>query len=193
MAIYLESALIVSYSEKSADFFIEMVKSISCDIVVSVKTCGEARRLLLEKDFDLCIINAPLQDETGENLSKQIATSGICQVILCVKSEYFEEISAIVEEYGVITVSKPLAKQLFWSALKLAKATLGKMKALQDENSKLMKKIEEIRIVDRAKSILMSYYGMSEPEAHKYIEKHAMDTRSTKRTVAEGILKTYEN
>lgn len=193
MAIYLENALIISNLEKSTEFFIDMAKSISCEKIVTVKTCGEARRLLLERDFDLCIINAPLQDESGENLSKHISSNGIGQVILCVKSEYYEEMSAIVEDYGVITISKPINKNLFWSTLKLAKATLNKMKVLQKENDRLTQKIADIRITSRAKVILMSCYNMSEQEAHKYIEKQAMDMRITKRAFAEEILKTYEN
>lgn len=190
---FLESALIVSYSEKSKDFFIDMLKSIFCDKIVTTKTCGEARRLLLERDFDLCIINAPLQDESGENLSRYIATKTISQVILCTNSQHYDEISSVVEDFGIITVAKPINKKLFWNALKITKATLGKTKALQAENSKLTKKIEDIRIVDRAKCILISNLSMSESEAHKYIEKQAMDMRITKRLVAEGILKTYEN
>ena len=64
---------------------------------------------------------------------------------------------------------------------------------MRAENSKLKQKIEDIRIIDRAKCILISYLGMSEQEAHRYIEKKAMDMRITKRAVAEGILKIYEN
>ena len=189
----MESALIVSYSDKSTAFFTDMLKAVSCDKIVAAETCGIARRLLLERDFDLCIINAPLQDESGETLSRHIVSKGISQVILCVPSQHYEEVSSIVENFGIITISKPLNKNLFWSALKLAKASLSKMKSLQFENDKLMQKIEDIRIVDRAKCILISYLNMSEPQAHKYIEKQAMDMRITKRAVAEGILKTYES
>lgn len=189
----MESALIVSYSEKSLTFFTDMLRSVSCDKIVTAATCGEARRLLLERDFDLCIINAPLSDESGESLSRHISSKGVSQVILAVNAGYYEEVSNAVEDYGVITISKPINKNLFWSALKLAKAAQNKLKAMKAENNKLTQKIEDIRIVDRAKCILISYLNMNEPEAHKYIEKQAMDMRITKRAAAEGILKTYES
>ncbi len=189
----MESALIVSYSEKSLVFFTDMLHSISCDKIVTVTTCGEARRMLLEQEFDLCIINAPLSDESGESLARYISSKEIIQIILVVNSEYYEEVSNSTEDYGIITVSKPINKDLFWSALKLAKAAQKKIKIMRVENNKLIQKIEDIRIVDRAKCILISYLSMSEPEAHKYIEKQAMDMRITKRSVAEGILKTYES
>jgi response regulator NasT len=184
----LDNALIVSYSEKSIGFFTEMLNAVSCNLVMSVKTCGEARRLLVERGFDLCIINAPLLDESGEALSKYIASKGNGQVIIVVKNEYYEDISGIVEDYGVITVAKPLNRALFWSALKMAKAAQSRLRMMQDENAKLMKKIEDIRIVDRAKCVLIAGLNMDEEKAHRYLEKQAMDLRLTKREVAERIL-----
>ena len=63
---------------------------------------------------------------------------------------------------------------------------------LRNENFKLQSKIEEIRLVNRAKCVLIQYLKLTEPQAHRYIEKQAMDTRQTKKDVAEKILKTYE-
>ena len=189
----MDSALIVSSSEKGTDFFNDILGSASIGKIVTLKSGGEARRLLMECDFDLVVINAPLYDESGEGLSRHIASKGTSQVILAVKSEFFEEVSAMTEDFGVLTVSKPITRAMFWSALKLAKSASSRLKQIQSENSKLKQKIEDIRIVDRAKCILISYLGLSEQEAHRYIEKQAMDMRTTRRIVAEGILKTYEN
>lgn len=189
----MESAIIVSCSEKGLDFIKEMLLCVSCNTIVSAATCGEARRLLLERDFDVCMINAPLPDESGERLARHVAAKGMGQVILIVSAVYYEEVSGAVEDYGIITLSKPINKSLFWSALKIAKAAQNRLEAMKAENNKLIRKIEDIRVVDRAKCILISYLNMSEPEAHKYIEKQAMDMRVTKKAIAEGILKTYEN
>lgn len=190
---YMDSALIVSSSEKSTAFFSEMLGSASINHIVALGTCGEARRLLVERDFDLVIVNAPLPDETGESFSRHVASKRISQVILVVKSEYFEEVSALTEEYGVLTVSKPINRALFWAAIKFSKSAGSRLKSMHEENNKLKQKIEDIRIIDRAKCILISYLSMNEQEAHRYIEKQAMDMRTTKRAVSEGILKTYEN
>lgn len=188
----MECALIVSQSEKSIAFFTEMLNAALYDQIITVSTCGEARRMLLERDFELVIVNAPLQDESGELLARHIAASGKSQVILVVKSEIYDAVSAVCEADGVLTISKPINRSVFWVTLKLAKASQNRLKKLHDENSKLTQKIEDIRIVDRAKCVLISYMKMSEHEAHRYIEKQAMDMRMTKRAVAEGILKIYE-
>lgn len=189
----MNSALIISSFEKGSDFFNDILASASIGKIVTLRTGGEARRLLMDCDFDLVVINAPLKDESGESLSRHIASKGMSQVILVVKNEFFEEVSALTEDYGVLTVAKPISKALFWSAFKLAKSASSRLKLMQAENMRLKQKIDDIRVVDRAKCILISYLGMVEQEAHRYIEKQAMDMRTTRRAVAEGILKTYEN
>jgi len=189
----MDSALVVSYTEKSIAFFSEILSEASFGQLVALSTCGEARRLLLERDFDLVIINAPLRDESGESLSRHIAARGLSQVILVVANEHYEEISAICENDGVLTISKPINKAVFWSLLKLARAAQNRLMRMHDENAKLKQQIEDIRIIDRAKCILISYLNMNEQEAHRHIEKKAMDLRVSRRIIAEEILETYEN
>jgi response regulator NasT len=170
-----------------------MLTVASINKIIVSQSCSEARRLLLEWDFDLVIINSPLKDETGESFSRHIAGKGVSQVILVVKSEYFDAITTVCERDGILTVSKPMNRAVFWSVLMLAKSAQKKMKQTQAENVQLREKIANIRIIDRAKSILISCMNMNEQEAHRYIEKQAMDKRSTRREIAEGIIKTYEN
>ena len=188
----VECALIVSNNDISTEFFTEMLYSASITQIVASSSCSEARRLLLERYYDMVIINAPLHDESGESLSRDIASKSESQVILVVNNEFFYEASVVCENDGVLTVSKPINKTLFWSALTLAKSAQRKIKRIQTENTELKQKIENIKIVDRAKLILISYMDMDEKEAHRYIEKRAMDLRATKRRIAEGIIKTYE-
>ena len=66
------------------------------------------------------------------------------------------------------------------------------MNGLQKENRKLKNKIEEIRTVDRAKCLLIQFESMTESDAHRYIEKAAMDQRVPRLQVAQEILQQYE-
>ncbi|MEE1492275.1 MAG: ANTAR domain-containing protein, partial [Massilioclostridium sp.] len=111
---------------------------------------------------------------------------------LLVKSELADDISAQVEDFGVLVVSKPLSRQLFYQSIKLVMVTRRRILGLKTENDKLQNKIEEIRLVNRAKCVLIQVLKLTEPQAHRYIEKQAMDLRLTRRAVAENILKTYE-
>lgn len=189
----METALIVSASEKGNEFFIQTLRSISCDVTVTVKTCGEARRTISDRDFDLFIINGPLQDESGEEFAIDMARHGTSQVIFVVKGEHFDAISSVVEDYGVITVPKPINKGIFWTSLKFARAANSRVRKMKVENQKLSQRIEDIKIIDRAKHLLVARLKMSEQQAHKYIEKQAMDMRSSKRAIAETILRTYQS
>lgn len=189
----MDNVLVVSGTEKSAEVILDFLAQNPCKEIITVKNCSEARRMLVERDFQLCIVNAPLTDEFGIQFAACTAMEGICQVIVLVKSEMFDEVAAKVEDYGVLTVAKPMNRQVFKSALKLAGAAFQKTLKLKRENEKLLQKIEDLRLVDRAKCILIHYLKMNEAEAHRYIEKQAMDMRMTKRQVAEGVLKTYES
>ena len=188
----MESALIVSCSEKNIAFFVEILNEASVNEIITLESAGKARRLLLEQDPDLVIVNSP-PDESGEKLSRHIAAKGLSQVMLVVKGERFDTTSAACENDGILTISEPLNKAVVGAALRLAGSAQSRLRRMRDENNRLKQKIEDIRIIDRAKCLLISYLNMSEKEAHRYIEKQAMDIRSTKRAVAERILKTYAN
>ena len=192
-ALYNETVLIVSCTEKSITLFSGILNNASINKITVLASAGEARRILLEKDFDIVIIDAPLPDESGESLARHIAVKGLSQSILAVNSECFDAVSAICHEDGVLTISKPADKDFFWSVLSLARSVSRKLKRARDENIKLKQKIEDIRIIDRAKCLLISYLSLTEQEAHRFVEKQAMDLRSTKRLIAEEILKTYAN
>ena len=146
----------------------------------------------MEYDYDLCIINGPLGGSLGEELAIDIAEKNVCQVILFVKAEYMDEVTEQVEDYGVITVSKPINKQLFWQALKLARVAQRRINMAQKESKKLEKKLKDMKIISRAKLLLIINKGLTEEEAHKFIEKKAMDDRLPKVQVALGIIKEYE-
>lgn len=156
------------------------------------KTAGETRREMLGGHVSLVVINAPLTDENGLALAREIAEGTIAGVLLLVKADVFDMVSVRLEESGVLVVAKPVARQLFDQALRFALSSRNRMAHLQAENERLEKKLAEHQLVNRAKCVLMQYLGMSEEQAHRYIEKQAMDKRQTKASVARTIIVTYE-
>lgn len=189
----MNSVLIVSSSQKGRSFFEELLNLNLYKEMIIASSGSEARRTLIERDYDLCIINTPLCDEFGTDLALNIVNKTMVQAMLIVRSEIADEVSAKVEDSGVYVVSKPINRQIFWNALKLITASNNRMKGLKNENVQLQKKIEDIRFINRAKCVLIEYLKMTETEAHRFIEKQSMDLRITKREVAARILKTYEN
>ena len=76
-----------------------------------------------------------------------------------------------------------------YQAQKVARERMRQMEAKQ---ATVEERIEEIRLVNRAKWLLIECLGMTEPEAHRYIEKQSMDQRISKREVAESVIRTYK-
>ena len=104
------STLIVSSNEK----FNQVLASImppdefSCEVVGNV---GEGRRALLERDYDIVIVNTPLPDEFGVNFAIDTGADTNSGVLLCINADLFEEVTDKCEEYGVLTISKPTSRQ----------------------------------------------------------------------------------
>ncbi|MGN1030861.1 MAG: ANTAR domain-containing response regulator [Butyricicoccaceae bacterium] len=190
----MSHVLIVAATEKSAAMLSDLLCSGGSPrperIVISI-SASEARRRMLESKFDLVIINTPLPDELGHGLALDCAHSSTAGVLLLVKNDLADSVSARVEEAGVFVVPKPLSRPLFYQALRLVNAARMRVFGLQKENKKLQQKIDDIRLIDRAKCVLISTLSMTEPQAHAYIEKQAMNRRVTRREIAESILKTY--
>ncbi|MDR0906457.1 MAG: ANTAR domain-containing protein [Oscillospiraceae bacterium] len=188
----MDSVLIISSAEKSSAQLGEMLVQSSIARVASAKSAGEARRILATSEFDLYIVNAPLADEPADILARDLIERLSGEVMMLVKEEKFLETTDRLSEFGVITVAKPLNRSAFWSAVKMAEASHNRFKMMRRENEKLRQNIEDIKVINRAKLLLVSRLSMSEPEAHKYIEKQAMDQRQTRRAIADNILKTHE-
>lgn len=187
------SILVVSVSDKIFEILTDLLKDRFRSNIHRASSISEAERMTLLQDFDITVINAPLKDESGIDFALNTATSGNAGVLLLINNEYYEQVLDKVMEYGVLTVSKPLSRQALYESLNLLVATKCRINKVEKKNEKLTAKMEEVRIVNRAKWILIENLGLSEEEAHRIIEKQAMDERQSKREVAETIIRTYGN
>lgn len=184
------SVLVVSGTQKGVDFLTEMLNHNVFSPVSVANSGAAARRMMSESEYDIVIVNAPLTDEFGHELATYASGSSTGSVLL-VKNEIFDEVCMRVEDYGVLTVSKPVSKQLFYQSMKLIVAQKGRIGTLERENRTLMTRLQEQMVISRAKCVLIEALKMTEPQAHHYIEKQAMDMRTTKVGAAEDILRTF--
>ena len=181
--------LLVSGSEKANQSLAQFVRSTDrAERILTAQSGGEARRLLLEQEIGILIVNAPLPDEVGHELAIHAVHTTAAGALLLVKEDTAEAAAEKVEPDGVLVLPKPLNRSMLFQSLRLLRAARNRMASLQIENRKLHRKIEEIRTVDRAKCVLIECCGMTEPDAHAYIEKTAMDQRITKLQAANQIL-----
>ena len=147
--------------------------------------------MLIERDVDLVLINTPLPDDFGVQLAVEASEKYNCGVLVFVKAELLEAVEQKVEEYGILTLPRPTSRQIVYQTLHLLAASRRKIRALEEKTSSLQNKMEEIRLVNRAKLLLVECLKMSEAEAHRYIEKTAMDRCVRRREIAENIIRTY--
>lgn len=188
----MERVLIVTATAKSGAQLTQFLRALErADTVDLALSGGAARRMLLEADYDLILVNAPLPDEFGHGLASLAAHETTAGVLLAVRHETADEAAAQVEADGVLVVPKPLVRAQFYQALRLLLAARRRLSGLADENRRLQRKIEEIRLVDRAKCLLIELRGMTEPEAHAYIEREAMNRRCPKPDIAREILQAF--
>lgn len=163
------------------------------DIEVHIEDSGSAaRRYAGQRHVDFCIINAPLPDEFGLDLAIDIIAAGPAQVLLIVPGELAAEYAGKGEAHGVLVIGKPLQPVVLTSALHWMKAGLSRTMHLEKKNREMQQKIESIRLVDRAKCVLIETLRMTEAQAHRHIERKAMDTRTSKAEVARRILQVYD-
>ena len=185
------SILAVSASDKIFDILSDLLKDRFHSDIHRASSINEAERLILLQSYDILIINAPLKDESGIDFAANTAAENSFGVLLLINNDYYEQVLDKVMEYGVLTVSKPLSRQALYEAVNLLVATNYRLKKVAKKNEKLTAKMAELRIVNRAKWILIENLGLSEEEAHRVIEKQAMDERQSKREVSEMIIRTY--
>ena len=123
---------------------------------------ADARRRLLESRYDIIIISAPLRDEFGTDLAQHFAE---------------------------LTLQKPTSPQMMLQCMELLCGTRERLRRMEQKSLSMEDKMAEIRLINRAKWVLIEKQGMSEQDAHRYIEKQAMDRCVPKRVVAEEILR----
>jgi len=190
--VYSERALIISGSDKGLDGVASFLKASGCRTVVTIFSGSEARRTIQYNDYELIIINTPLKDEFGHQLALKLSETTCSGIILICKADMAEEMGNRTIDYGISVISKPLNKNLFLQAIRTSIGFHQRLFTLHRENHKLRTKLEETRYISQAKFLLIVNQDMSEESAHRYIEKTAMDTRRTRKEVAQEIIDKYK-
>lgn len=185
------SVLIVSAVEKFNTSLNELLPDFKYYPVLFETSVSSAKRAMLEREFDFIIINSPLPDEDGIRFSIDVCSAKKSVVMIMVRNELYHSVYDKVSPHGVYLLSKPTSKQIVTTALDWLATTRERLRSLEKKKLSLEDKMQEIRIVNRAKWLLITELKMTESDAHRYIEKQAMDRCISKKEIAEEIIKTY--
>lgn len=183
---------LVSSSEKFNGAMLPLLPKNRFSPISVYRDAKSALRVISKEKPDIVIINTPLPDDFGTSLALDVSeTDGVC-VLLFTRAENFSELSSVLAPHGVLTLPKPTLPELTEEVVELMCATRERLRRIEIKKSFAEGRMEDIRVVNKAKWFLIEQLKMTEQEAHRYIEKQAMDRCVTKRVIAENILSTYK-
>ncbi|MCR5624053.1 MAG: ANTAR domain-containing protein [Lachnospiraceae bacterium] len=184
------SILIVSASEQ----FNSIVKrSLKGSIMVDErKSAATARRCILEKYYDLVVINAPLPDESGEEFALDVTYKCNASILLVISQDLYNNIYENMVNHAIYVLPKPFPRGSVDKAVLFLLADQVKFRQLEKKVSSIEDKMEELRLVSQAKILLVENEHMSEDEAHRSIINDAMNRGLSKKRIAQSIIDKYE-
>ncbi|MCR5401851.1 MAG: ANTAR domain-containing protein [Treponema sp.] len=181
--------------------------------LLKVQGIQNARDALCYEDFDALVLCCnsietvkkveikSVKKSTGADSIFDFLQEIECSCILLVE-KISVDLARKLENSGIFVIERDFAPACYLDdnavetlLIKMLKFILLKTKERQKsqrEKLKLENSLQEERLVNRAKCILMQYLNMSESQAHRYIEVQSMQLRQTRLQTAESILKTYE-
>ncbi len=191
-ALRMESVLIVSNASDTLEALSLMLDSEKILRISTAQSAAQAREELNGADYDLIVIDAPLSDELGDDFALLCAEQTNAGIIMLSDNKILDGKISSLEKMGIFVMQKPASPEFFYQAARLLMAARNRINILKDENKKLQQKNSEIRLLDRAKLVLIQHLEMTEQQAHRYIEKQSMDMRQSRAVTAQNILKTYD-
>ena len=141
--------------------------------------------------YDLVIVSTPLRSEFGLNYVADIHSRTNAVILVLAKTEIADDVQNRIKFTGAYVLPRPFTKQSLVQTIKLAQMARENMQKLEQEKTRLTKQLEDTKTIDRAKCCLIQYLNLTENQAHRHIQKLAMDTRRTQREIADDILRTY--
>ncbi len=185
------SVLVVSASEAFNQALPDVFPVSTFSPICTVNDLSAAKRAVSERDFDILIINSPLPDDAGLRFAVDAVSTYPIVVLFLARAEQYPDAYDKLAEHGVFLMQKPLSKAMFRLAVGWLISARERIRKTEKKTLSIEEKMAEIRLVNRAKWLLISELKMTEPDAHRFIEKQAMDRCLSRRRVAEEIIKTY--
>lgn len=148
----------------------------------------QAVKLARELSPDLVIMDVKMPKVDGITAAGEIVGERIAPVVMLTAFSQRELIEQARDAGAMAYLVKPFARHELVPAIELAVSRFAEKKALEDEVATLTERLETRKLVDRAKGLLMSRQSMSEPDAFRWIQRTAMDRRTTMKAVAEAVV-----
>ena len=167
---------------------VEMLTEEGYEVVGEAGDGEAAVSLATELHPDLVVMDVKMPKLDGISAAEQIASDRIAPVVMLTAFSQRDLVDRARQAGAMAYVVKPFGKSDLIPAIEIAIGRFAEIKAVEDEVSDLTERLESRKAVDRAKGLLQTGLGLTEPEAFRWIQKTAMDLRKSMREVAEGVI-----
>ncbi|MEC4021042.1 ANTAR domain-containing response regulator [Streptomyces sp. H27-D2] len=170
----------------------EMLEEEGYSVVGEAGDGEKAVALAREHRPDLVILDVKMPILDGISAAEQIAEESIAPVLMLTAFSQRELVERARDAGAMAYLVKPFSKSDVVPAIEMAVSRFAELKALEREVADLSQRLETRKLVDRAKSVLQTQYGLSEPAAFRWIQKTSMDRRMSMQQVAEAVIEDAE-
>ncbi|MER7985825.1 response regulator [Streptomyces noursei] len=166
----------------------EMLEEEGYSVVGEAGDGQTAVELAREHRPDLVILDVKMPVLDGISAAEKIAEESIAPVLMLTAFSQRELVERARDAGAMAYLVKPFSKSDVVPAIEMAVSRFTELRALEKEVVDLTQRLETRKLVDRAKSILQTQYGLTEPAAFRWIQKTSMDRRLSMHQVAEAVI-----
>jgi response regulator NasT len=170
----------------------EMLRDEGYDVVGEAGDGQEAVDLAEQLQPDLVIMDVKMPGRDGIDAASEIAGKRIAPIVMLTAFSQRELVERARDAGAMAYLVKPFSVTELVPAIEVAVGRFSEIEALGREVAILSERLETRKLVERAKGLLQAKQGLTEPEAFKWIQRAAMDKRTTMKHVAEVVLETLE-
>jgi two-component system, response regulator PdtaR len=171
---------------------VEMLREEGYEVAGEAADGEQAVALATELRPDLVILDVKMPRMDGIEAASSIAGERIAPVVILTAFSQRDLVERARDAGAMAYLVKPFAKRDLVPAIELAISRFAELHALEDEVKGLTERLETRKVVERAKGLLMAEQGLSEPEAFRWIQRAAMDRRTTMKAVADAIVSSID-
>ena len=168
---------------------VEILKDQGFDVVAETDNGKTAVELAQKHRPDLVLMDVKMPIMDGITAAEEIAKEQIAPVVLLTAFSQKELVDRAVEAGAMAYVVKPFSPNDLVPAIEVAISRYEQIRALEKEVGTIRDQFETRKLVDRAKSLLITKMNLTEPEAFRWIQKTSMDRRLSMREVSDTIIK----
>jgi two-component system, response regulator PdtaR len=166
----------------------EMLQEEGYEVVGEAGDGEAAVRLAEELKPNLVVLDVKMPVLDGISAAERIARARIAPVLILTAFSQRELVDRAREAGAMAYLVKPFSKSDLVPAIEMAVARYEELSTLESEVTDLTERLETRKLVDRAKGILQTRFGLTEPDAFRWIQKAAMDKRTSMRDVARVVI-----